>query len=70
MLTLPAADKASFQEPLASFNFAHSLRSGVGEEGESRPLSGVERHCCTKSAWNVKRMAIERLFITDQIPMW
>ena len=52
ILTLRAATKASLHEPPANFDFAHSLKSGVGD-GEwrivSTLLSGVERQRCKKS---------------------
>ena len=51
ILTLIAASKASLHEPPVNFNFAHSLKSSVGN-GEWRVvslLSAVERHRCKKS---------------------
>ena len=52
MLTLRAATKASLHEPPVNFDFAHSLKSGVGD-GEwrvlSKLLSGLERYRCKKS---------------------
>jgi hypothetical protein len=52
ILTLRAATEAILHEPPVNFDFAHSLRSGVGN-GEWRAVStlllGVERHRCKKS---------------------
>ena len=52
ILTLRAVTKASFHEPSVNFDFAHSLKSGVGY-GEwrivSALLSGVERYRCKES---------------------
>ena len=57
ILTLTVATKASFHELPANFNFAHPLRSGVGD-GEWRVvsslLSGAVRHCWAKSAMKLR----------------
>jgi hypothetical protein len=47
-LTLTEATKVSFHEPPLNFDFTHSLKSGMGDEGRAvSPLfSGVERHRC------------------------
>ena len=52
ILTVRAASKASLHEPPLSPDFAHSLKSGVGDckwRVVSTLLSGVERHRSKKS---------------------
>ena len=52
ILTLRAASKASLHEPRINFNFAHSLKSGVGHDEwrvVSTLLSWAERHLSKKS---------------------
>ena len=51
-LTLRAAAKASLHKLPVNFDFAHSLKSGVGDGGwrvVSTLISEVERHRCNKS---------------------
>jgi hypothetical protein len=63
--------KASLHEPLVNFDFAHSLKSGMGDGGwrvASTLSAGVERYRCKKSEANVKCMAEEQGNITCQKP--